>query len=237
MTENNGIEGLEVIARRCVAVCEEKKAADIVLFDVRENSILADYYLVCCGTSMPHVRALAEGLRRTLVSEGFKSRGQEGAPASQWIVLDFGVILIHVMTPELRRRYCLEELWDKRLIVFQGGEPLPEAPAAPRDDNEAWTEEPMEDDEDAAWDEEDFDEDEYGYEGDEGFEGEDHEWHARKEFGADDEQDDEFGEEDGDYGQEGFDEDEDYAADWDDGKKDDEPRDGGISLKDLFGEE
>ena len=119
---DNGNESLEQIARRCIAICEDKKAADIVLFDVRENSMLADYYLVCCGNSMPHVRAIAESLRRTLLSEGFKPRGLDGAPASQWVVLDFGSILIHVMTPEMRRRYCLEDLWDKRLIVFEGGE-------------------------------------------------------------------------------------------------------------------
>ncbi len=205
---NNVNESLEQIARRCIAICEDKKAADIVLFDVRENSMLADYYLVCCGNSMPHVRALAESLRRTLLSEGFKPRGLDGAPASQWVVLDFGSILIHVMTPEMRRRYCLEDLWDKRLIVFEGGEPLPENT------------------QDAA-------EDEWGS---------DDEWGNDEEDDGDFEDDGESFDEDEDFeDDEEFDEDEDFEDDEEfDEDEEEQPKpkkDGGISLKDIFGDD
>ena len=219
---NNQItnDNLEQIARSCIAICEEKKAADIVLFDVRENSMLADYYLVCCGTSMPHVRAIAESLRRTLLSEGFRPRGLDGAPSSQWMVLDFGIILIHVMTPDMRRHYCLEDLWDRRLIIFQGGEPLPEATADTPED-EWGSEDEWGDDEDGDFedseDSEEFDEDD-DFEDDEEFEDE-------GEF----DEDEEFDE---DYDDEDYDEDED--------EDDDKPKpkkDGGISLKDLFGED
>ena len=126
-------EQIEAIAMRCVKICEEKKAADIVLFDKSKDSILADYFLVCCGTSLQHIHALAENLRRTLVGEGIRPRGLEGG-SSQWIVLDYGVIMVHIMTPEMRRRYCLEELWDRNLIVYQGGEELPPQPSQPSGD-------------------------------------------------------------------------------------------------------
>ena len=115
----------EAIARHCVTVCEERKAADILLFDVREQSILADFYVVCSGTSMPHVRALAEHIRLAMQEQGLAARGRDGGHDSQWIVMDYGVIMVHILMPDLRRYYCLEELWDKRKVIYQGGAPLP----------------------------------------------------------------------------------------------------------------
>lgn len=126
MTENHpAVMDAEAIARRCVAVCEERKAAEVLLFDVREQSILADFYLVCSGTSMPHVRALAEHIRLAMLDAGVPSRGRDGGPNSQWLVLDYGILMVHILMPELRRYYCLEELWDKRKVIYQGGAPLP----------------------------------------------------------------------------------------------------------------
>ena len=233
-TMNNNLNAdIEEIARRCVAICEEKKASNILLFDVRENSILADYFLVCSGNSMAHIRALSENLRRTLVSEGFKSRGREGTPASQWIVLDFGIILIHIMTPEMRRHYCLEDLWDKRLIVYQGGEEMPAASIPAEDDEDSygqWEDEDADDDEewedDDDWEDEDDEEDEEEWDEDED-----------EEDGEDDEDEEDWEEEDDDW--------DDAEDDWDeDDEEDDEDeapakpkKDGGITPKDIFGDD
>ncbi len=123
----------ESLARRCVEVCEERKAAEILLFDVREKSILADFYVVCSGTSMPHIRAIGENLRKAMLAEGLCPRGQDGAPGSRWMVLDYGSVLIHILDPEMRNFYNLEELWDDRKILYRGGSPLPlQGPARPR---------------------------------------------------------------------------------------------------------
>ena len=232
-TMNNNLNAdIEEIARRCVAICEEKKASNILLFDVRENSILADYFLVCSGNSMAHIRALSENLRRTLVSEGFKSRGREGTPASQWIVLDFGIILIHIMTPEMRRHYCLEDLWDKRLIVYQGGEEMPAASIPAEDDEDSYG---QWDDEDADDDEEWEDDDDWEDEEDED---EDEEWDEDEEEDEEDDEDEEdWEEEDDDW--------DDAEDDWDeDDEEDDEDeapakpkKDGGITPKDIFGDD
>ena len=169
---DNENKQIEEIAMRCVKICEEKKAADIVLFDKSKDSILADYFLVCCGTSLQHIRALADNLRRTLQEQGVRPRGQEGG-SSQWLVLDYGIIIVHIMTPEMRRHYCLEELWDRNLIVYQGGEALPppsqdgqaswdsEEPFDSEDEDfeDEYDEDDFEDDEDFDEDDEDFDED------------------------------------------------------------------------------
>ena len=187
MTENEmNLNDTEALARKCVAVCEEKKAANIVLFDVSRNSELADYYLICCGTSLPHLRALADSLRRELTDQGLRPRGQDGAVSSQWIVMDYGSILIHIMSPEMRTFYGLEDLWDKRLIVFQGGEPMPPVREIPADDvendydadavNAAWTDDEEFDEEgDGEFDEEEYDEEEFDEEDDGEFEDDDFE--------------------------------------------------------------
>ena len=114
------------LALKCAEICEQHKAADIKVFDVREKTILADAFVVCSGTSLPHLRALAEHIRRTLLDEGIQPRGRDGSPSSQWLVLDYGVIIIHVLMPELRRYYALEDLWDQSKVIYAGGLPLPE---------------------------------------------------------------------------------------------------------------
>ncbi len=120
MTASNLIvQDPEALARRCVEACLEHKAVDVLLFDVREKSILADFYLVCSGTSMPHIRALANHIRQAMLEEGLRPRGQDGGPESCWIVLDYGVLMVHILDPELRGFYGLEQLWDDRKIIFR----------------------------------------------------------------------------------------------------------------------
>ncbi|MBO7741845.1 MAG: RsfS/YbeB/iojap family protein, partial [Victivallales bacterium] len=66
------------LAKLAVQICEETKAKDILLFKVSENVIVADYYLVCSGTSMPHIRAIADHIKRAFNAEGVTVRGQDG---------------------------------------------------------------------------------------------------------------------------------------------------------------
>lgn len=129
--ENNEYQGVvpmpvdadsKRLADLAVKICEESKAQDILLFDVHAKTIVADYYLVCSGNSMPHIRAIADHLRRGLGAEGFHPRGQDGEAQSRWMVMDYGAILVHILEPETRNFYALEELWDERRIVYRGGE-------------------------------------------------------------------------------------------------------------------
>lgn len=150
---------LEDIAFKCVKICEEKKAANIILFNVTGHSTLADYYLICCGNSLQHIRALADTLRHTLSEDNDITPRQDGSPDSQWIILDYGAILIHLMTPEMRRKFCLEDLWDKKLVVYSGGDELPPDPAG-TNNLDAWDEDDEDDDEeDDDWEEIDDDDD------------------------------------------------------------------------------
>lgn len=127
------VDDSETLARRCVAICEERKAESVVLCDVRRSSVLADFYVICSGNSEPHVRAIGAHLSKDLSKEGIKAHHIEGKPASMWMLLDFGVVVVHIMGPELRAYYRIEELWNTEDIVYSSVGPQPEAvPPAPR---------------------------------------------------------------------------------------------------------
>lgn len=113
------------LANLCFDLCLEKKAADIVMFDVREKTIIADYYVVCSGTSTPHIRAIADNIRKTMNEKGMLARGMDGDEGSRWMILDYGTVLVHILEPEMRNFYALEQLWDEGKIVKRGGDPLP----------------------------------------------------------------------------------------------------------------
>jgi len=108
----------EPLARACVAICEDLKAKDIVLVDVSASSLLADYYLLCSAMSDPQIRAITSTLQRKLCQHA-PCRRVEGTPSSRWMLLDFGVVLIHVLHPEKRSYYRLEELWSEGKIVYR----------------------------------------------------------------------------------------------------------------------
>ena len=102
-----------------IKTCEETKAQDVLLFDVHENTIVADYYIVCSGTSMPHIRAIAEHVRRAMAEHGIRPRGIDGEAESRWMVLDYALVLVHILEPEMRNFYALEELWDEKKIIYR----------------------------------------------------------------------------------------------------------------------
>ena len=110
----------DVLAKQCVTICEERKAENVVLFDVQKASVLADYYLLCTGNSMPHIRALSENLKIEINGEhGFLPRAKEGDASSEWIILDYGVVIVHILDADRRRFYNVEELWNPELVVYR----------------------------------------------------------------------------------------------------------------------
>ncbi|MBT3381560.1 MAG: ribosome silencing factor [Lentisphaerae bacterium] len=114
-------EETEKLARACVDVCEGRKAQDIALYDVRGSSILADFYIICSANSDPHIRAVCDALHRELGQTGRPPR-VEGNASSQWVIADCGPVLVHVLDPERREYYRLEELWDEGSLVYRSPE-------------------------------------------------------------------------------------------------------------------
>ena len=113
----------EALARQCVHVCEDRKARDVLLYDARKSSVLADFYIICSGGSEPQIRAIANHLTQDLAKAGFHPR-VEGRTVSRWVILDYGVVLIHIMEQELRSFYRIEELWNATDLIYRSPETL-----------------------------------------------------------------------------------------------------------------
>jgi ribosome-associated protein len=99
-----------LLALICRAL-DEKKAADLRVLEVSAQSSITDFLVLATGTSEPHLRALRVELEKTLDAAGTKILGMDRGLESGWLVVDAFDVMIHVFTPENRKRYALENLW------------------------------------------------------------------------------------------------------------------------------
>ena len=99
------------IAIAVTKALDEKKGMDIKLLRIDKVSSLADYFLICTGTSNTHVKTLCDYAEYTLEQLGETMLGREGHRGNSWELLDYGTIVIHVFTEEAREFYALERLW------------------------------------------------------------------------------------------------------------------------------
>ena len=98
-----------------------KKPVDVVAMDMRELTSIADAFIICSGSSNRQVTAIAEHVERRLRKQKVKPLGVEGAKEGQWVLLDYGHVIIHVFYESVRQFYDLEGLWtDARRIETPG---------------------------------------------------------------------------------------------------------------------
>lgn len=90
---------------------DDMKAKDVECLDVRGQSSFADYMFVATGTSSRHVKSLADELALRVKEAGHPARGVEGQDQAEWILIDLGDIVVHVMQAATRKLYDLESLW------------------------------------------------------------------------------------------------------------------------------
>ncbi|HSL97277.1 MAG TPA: ribosome silencing factor [Candidatus Deferrimicrobiaceae bacterium] len=107
------------LARRIVALAEDKKAADIVLLDLTALTTLADYFVVASGGSERQLDAIADGIVSGMRDERVHAYGREGTAASHWILVDFGTVIVHVFTPPERDYYQLERHWAEAKTILR----------------------------------------------------------------------------------------------------------------------
>jgi ribosome-associated protein len=87
---------------------------------LREQSIFADYFLMCNAENERQLRALASSIAEDAKKEaGVYARGQEGEPEGGWVLVDFGDVVVHIFAPEQRNYYRLEELWHDAHTVLR----------------------------------------------------------------------------------------------------------------------
>lgn len=90
---------------------DDGKAVDLICLDVRGLTAVTDYMLICSGTSVRHVKALAENLVKNSKDAGFQPQGVEGLDQGEWVLVDLGGVVAHVMQQQTRAFYQLEKLW------------------------------------------------------------------------------------------------------------------------------
>src|SRR6476659_6845411 len=100
------------LALLCREFADNKKAENIAVLDLRELSSVTDYFVICTGTSEPHLRAIVDEITEKLRQEhAVRPRAMDGTLQTAWVVLDFFDVIVHVMRADIRDHYDLEGLW------------------------------------------------------------------------------------------------------------------------------
>ena len=99
------------IAKSAVVSLDKHKAADIKAIGVTDITSLADYFIIAEGTSSTQVKALSDYVEFELGEQGVKPLRVEGYNASNWILMDYGDVVVNVMTVEMREKYNIEKVW------------------------------------------------------------------------------------------------------------------------------
>jgi ribosome-associated protein len=98
-------------ATSCFSFIKERKAIDPVLLDVADLTSITDYFIIASGSSTRQVQAIASHLLRKMRQAGFRALGVEGEAEGQWILTDFGDVVVHLFYQPVREFYDLEGLW------------------------------------------------------------------------------------------------------------------------------
>lgn len=100
------------LAQKICEILDSKKAKDIVQISVGEKTIIADYFVIASGRSVPQVKALIKEVDDELGKEGIEYKNREGFTEGRWAVLDYGDVVVHIFHDEARLFYHLERLWE-----------------------------------------------------------------------------------------------------------------------------
>ena len=101
------------LAESVAALAGDRKAADVVILDLRDISSVTDYFVICTGRSDVHVRAIVERIEAGMAERGEHALAREGVAHGAWALLDYGDVVIHVFQPDSRAFYDLERLWSQ----------------------------------------------------------------------------------------------------------------------------
>ena len=119
------MEGVRIdpaqLARVAVDSASDKKAFDILLLDVREVTVIADYFVICSGNNTRQIQTIADTIDEELSKQGAALLHREGSAETGWILLDFGDVIVLVFGPREREYYRLERLWSgaKTVVYLQ----------------------------------------------------------------------------------------------------------------------
>lgn len=98
-------------AKLAIEALEDRKAVDIRVIDISEVSVLADYFIIANGTNKSQIQALADNVQEKLGRAGHICKEVEGYQTAEWVLLDFGDVIVHIFDPKNRLLYDLERIW------------------------------------------------------------------------------------------------------------------------------
>ena len=99
------------MARLAIEALEDKKAEDIKVIDISEVSVLADYFIIAGGSNRSQIQALCQNVEEKLGRAGYPAKQTEGYDTANWILMDFGDVIVHIFDKENRLLYDLERIW------------------------------------------------------------------------------------------------------------------------------
>jgi ribosome-associated protein len=109
----------QTLAQLAVAALEDVKGQDIKVIDVMKLTTITDTMIVCTGTSNRHVKSLADSVIQKAKENGHRPNGIEGLEQGEWVLVDLGGVVVHVMQVQARAFYQLEKLWDVQPVAEQ----------------------------------------------------------------------------------------------------------------------
>ena len=99
------------MAKLVIQAMEDKKAEDIKVIDISEVSVIADYFLIAGGTNPNQIRAMCDNVQEVLGRAGYDCRQIEGYDTANWVLMDFGDVIVHIFDKENRLLFDLERIW------------------------------------------------------------------------------------------------------------------------------
>ena len=107
----NKMEHSKDLCKTAITALEDKKAEDISIIDISEISVLADYFIIANGSNRSQIQAMCDNVEEALGRAGNPVRQIEGYDSANWILMDFGDIIVHIFDKENRLFYDLERIW------------------------------------------------------------------------------------------------------------------------------
>ena len=107
------------LAHKIIEALEDRKGEDILLLDIKDVASFTDYFILCNGTSDRMLDALAKGVLEATKKDYKKKSRVEGQSQEGWLLLDYGDVVVHLFSPDMREYYDLEELWSDGKVLLR----------------------------------------------------------------------------------------------------------------------
>ncbi|MBI4786118.1 MAG: ribosome silencing factor [Chloroflexi bacterium] len=107
------------LARTIVDIISDKKGEDVLMLDTRPISFIADYFVIATADSARQLKAISDEIQKQLKKHATLPLGVEGTADSGWVLLDYGGVIVHLLSPEMRDYYLLEKLWANAPVVVR----------------------------------------------------------------------------------------------------------------------